>query len=135
MDYGKYSIAIRVINDQLQAIANTTANQAWSGCADDSNPMFVELMKQHARLTELSSRLNDQMLTLGVSAAQRGGLSDADHSNMDRFLGKAFDSIRDGSLSRHQFVEGLAHVMAALDNGNAGEASRWLKLDPSQFSK
>lgn len=62
MDYEHYTRMIAAINDQLQAIADLTAAQAWSGCADDSNPAFVRAMQEHKRLTDLSAKLSAQML-------------------------------------------------------------------------
>ena len=41
MDFGHYSRLIKAINDQLQAIADLTAAQAWTGYADQTNRDFL----------------------------------------------------------------------------------------------
>lgn len=52
-------------------------------------------------------------------------LTNADHQNMDAFLGAVLDDYRDGALTKEQAVGGLAHVMAALSLGNVQEARNW----------
>lgn len=64
----------------------------------------------------------------------KGGLTDADHdNNIDAFLGKTYDGVRDGSIDHAQFVKDLAHIVSALDVGNTGDASAGFKRNPSQF--
>jgi hypothetical protein len=68
MDFEQYNRMIKAINDQLEAIADATRNQALTGCANEDNPMFKAAMHQHKRLTDAAARLNDQALAaLGVS--------------------------------------------------------------------
>ncbi|MDD5056504.1 MAG: hypothetical protein PHQ60_01925 [Sideroxydans sp.] len=52
-------------------------------------------------------------------------LTEHDHVNMDAFLGHVLDDYKAGGLSKEQAVSGLAHVMAALDQGNTEEARSW----------
>lgn len=59
MDFEQYTRLIKAINDQLEAIADLTAAQALTGCADQSNPLFVAAMREHARLTAASAKLTD----------------------------------------------------------------------------
>jgi hypothetical protein len=54
-------------------------------------------------------------------------LTERDHTNMDAFLGHVLDDYKAGTLTKEQAVSGLAHVMAALDQGNTGEARIWLE--------
>lgn len=68
MDFEQYNRLIKAINDQLEAIADLTANQAITGCADKSNPMFVAAMEQHERLTSNSKKLTEHaMRSLGLT--------------------------------------------------------------------
>ena len=62
MTFDDYNNAITQIHNQLQNIADKTANQALTGCANSSNPTFVELMQRHAQLTKLSSELTERMI-------------------------------------------------------------------------
>ncbi|MDC6177153.1 hypothetical protein [Ralstonia solanacearum] len=59
MDFEQYTRIISAINDQLEAIADLTAVQALTGCADTSNPMFVKAMHEHERLTAMSAKLTE----------------------------------------------------------------------------
>lgn len=63
MTFEEYMAAIGSVHDQLQAIADCTANQAILGIADQSNPLFVDLMRRHAQLTKLSSELTERMIS------------------------------------------------------------------------
>lgn len=56
-----------------------------------------------------------------------GNLTERDHNNMDTFLGQILDDYKNGTLTKEQVVSGLAHIMAALDKGNTGEARVWLE--------
>lgn len=62
MTFDDYNKAISQIHKQLQDIADRTANQAFAGCANPSNPEFVALMQRHAQLTKLSSELTERMI-------------------------------------------------------------------------
>jgi O-phosphoseryl-tRNA(Cys) synthetase len=64
----------------------------------------------------------------------KGNLSTKDHQSMDSFLEKVLDWYKTGEITRDDAVGGLAHVMAALDIGNTGEAVAWFeRADPSDF--
>lgn len=52
-------------------------------------------------------------------------LTETDHQHLDAFLGAVLDDYRDGVLTKEQAVGGPAHVMAALNIGNVGEARAW----------
>ena len=45
------------INQELDRIAQQTLQQAFAGCANESNPMFRELMKRHKELTDKAEKL------------------------------------------------------------------------------
>ena len=62
MDFEEYQRRIKLIHDEIQAIADRTANQAWVGAANPSNPEFVALMRRHAYLTHLSADLTQWMM-------------------------------------------------------------------------
>lgn len=64
MEFGEYNSIISGITDELQKIADRTANQALVGSANSANPMFVALMQRHAQLTRLSSELTERMIAL-----------------------------------------------------------------------
>lgn len=61
MTFDEYNEAITRIHNELQAIANRTANQAILGTANAGNPAFIALMQRHTQLTKLSSDLTDRM--------------------------------------------------------------------------
>lgn len=69
MTFDEYNQKITQIHTELQNIADKTANQALAGCADSSNPAFIELMQKHEQLTKLSSVLTERMIS------QMGGRS------------------------------------------------------------
>jgi hypothetical protein len=54
-----------------------------------------------------------------------GNLTNKDHAAMDAFLARVLDWYKSGEITRDDAVGGLAHVMAALDQGNTGEAISW----------
>ena len=62
-------------------------------------------------------------------------LTDKDHRVMDKMLADVLDAYKDGSLSKTAAVSGLAHVMAALDIGNTGEAIAWFNQRELAFFK
>lgn len=57
----------------------------------------------------------------------KANLSASDHVNMDAFLGHVLDDYKTGEITKEEAVGALAHVMAALDIGNTGEAVNWFK--------
>ncbi len=63
MTFDEYMEEIGRVHDQLQAIADRTANLAFLSIADQSNPSFVHLMQRHAQLTKLSSELTERMIS------------------------------------------------------------------------
>jgi DNA-binding transcriptional regulator YbjK len=63
MTFEEYCQKISNIHDQLQSISDKTLNQALTGCAEMSNPAFVELMERHIRLTKLSTELTERMVS------------------------------------------------------------------------
>lgn len=54
-------------------------------------------------------------------------LTTADHHLMDGFLGDILEDFKAGAITKAQAVGALAHVMAALDIGNTGEARSWFQ--------
>lgn len=58
---------------------------------------------------------------------EKGKLSDQDHKNMDAFLGHVLDDYKSGEITKSEAVSGLAHVIAAIDIGNHGEAVNWFE--------
>jgi hypothetical protein len=46
---------------------------------------------------------------------------------MDDFLGAVIDDYKAGVVTREQVVSGFAHVIAAVDIGNYGEARTWFR--------
>ena len=67
--------------------------------------------------------------------ATTGNLSEKDHRSMDAFLEKVLDWYKLGEITRDGAVGGLAHVMAALDKGNTGEAVAWFERAESSYFK
>lgn len=68
MDFEHYTRIIAAINDQLEAIADITKAQALTGCANEDNPLFKAVIKEHKRLTDAAAKLNEQALrALGAS--------------------------------------------------------------------
>ena len=53
--------------------------------------------------------------------------TDKDHADMDAFLGAVLDDYKAGEITKQQAVSGLAHVIAATDIGNYGEAINWFR--------
>lgn len=58
---------------------------------------------------------------------QKLKLTARDHENMDAFLGYVLDDYKAGEITKDEAVGALAHVMAALDLGNTGEAANWFE--------
>ncbi len=46
---------------------------------------------------------------------------------MDTFLGMLLDKYKTGAMSKSTAVDICAHIMAALDKGNIGEARAWFE--------
>ena len=62
MTLDEYNNRIAAVFDELKAISELTAAQAWAQTADASNPAFRTLMARHAQLTKLAAEMNDRML-------------------------------------------------------------------------
>lgn len=54
-------------------------------------------------------------------------LTSRDHKNMDAFLGHVLEDFKAGVITKEEAVGGLAHVIAAIDIGNYGEAVNWFE--------
>ncbi len=54
-------------------------------------------------------------------------LTNRDHANMDAFLGHVLEDFKSGIITKEEAVGGLAHVIAAIDIGNYGEAVNWFE--------
>lgn len=54
-------------------------------------------------------------------------LTNRDHANMDEFLGHVLEDFKAGVITKEEAVGGLAHVIAAIDCGNYGEAVNWFE--------
>ena len=48
---------------------------------------------------------------------------------MDDMLRRALDAFKAGVISADALHGGLAHIMAALDQGNIAEARKWFEQD------
>lgn len=66
---------------------------------------------------------------------QKGSLTNKDHKAMDAFLGRVLDAYKNGEISKSSAIGGLAHVMAALDIRNTGEALSWFNQEGVNFFK
>ena len=64
-----------------------------------------------------------------------GSLTSADHKKMDAFLKRVLDAYKNDEISLDSAIGGLAHVMAALDKGNTGEAVSWFNQNDISFFK
>lgn len=62
-----------------------------------------------------------------MSEARNKTLTERDHLNMDQFLGHVLDDYKAGEITRDEAVGALAHVIAAVDLGNYGEARNWFE--------
>ena len=54
---------------------------------------------------------------------------------MDTFLIRVLDAYKRRELTQDEAVSGLAHVMAALDIGNPGEAIVWFQQEGVRMFK
>ncbi len=64
-----------------------------------------------------------------------GELTEQDHKQMDLMLATLLDAYKNGEVTRDSAVGGLAHVMAALDKQNTGEAVSWFNQKGLSFFK
>jgi hypothetical protein len=62
-------------------------------------------------------------------------LTSKNHTEMDDFLEKVLDGYKNGALTKSEAVNGLAHVMAALDINNTQEAVSWFNQANLEFFK
>ncbi|ACT49613.1 hypothetical protein [Methylovorus glucosotrophus] len=60
-------------------------------------------------------------------------LKKKDHKAMDAFLERVLDAYKKEEISKSSALGGLAHVMAALDIRNTGEALAWFNQDGVEF--
>jgi hypothetical protein len=54
-------------------------------------------------------------------------LTNRDHQNMDAFLGHVLEDFKSGAITKAEAIGGLAHVIAAIDIGDYGEAITWFE--------
>lgn len=54
-------------------------------------------------------------------------LTNRDHKNMDAFLGNVLEDFKAGEITKDEAIGALAHVIAAIDQGNYGEAINWFE--------
>lgn len=54
-------------------------------------------------------------------------LTSRDHKNMDAFLGHVLEDFKAGDITKDEAIGALAHVIAAIDIGNYGEATNWFE--------
>lgn len=59
-------------------------------------------------------------------------LTDADHDNLDRFLGVVLDAHASRRVTREDAIASIAQVIGALDKRNVGEVRTWLQ-NPETF--
>lgn len=64
---------------------------------------------------------------LSTMSTRKPNLTERDHKNMDAFLGHVLDDYKAGEITKDEAIGALAHVMAALDKGNTGEAVNWFE--------
>ncbi|QOT82213.1 hypothetical protein [Cupriavidus basilensis] len=54
-------------------------------------------------------------------------LTNRDHKNLDEFLGHALEDFKAGVITKNQAIGGLVQMIAAVDQGNLGEARNWVE--------
>lgn len=54
-------------------------------------------------------------------------ITENDHVNLSAFLGHVLDDYKAAGITKLQAVSGLAHLMAALDEGEAEEVKSWVR--------
>ena len=62
MTLEEYNKKITQIYEDLERIAEQTAQQSLTGSANTSNPLFNEIMARQNKLIKIASELNEQML-------------------------------------------------------------------------
>lgn len=62
-------------------------------------------------------------------------LTNQNHNEMDDFLKRVLEGYKNEEITIESAIDGLAHVMAALDIGNTGEAVSWFKSEGLSFFK
>ena len=62
-------------------------------------------------------------------------LTEKNHDEMDAFLSRVLDAFKNGEISKESVCRGLAHIMAALDIQNTGEAVNWFNQKNLDFFK
>lgn len=62
-------------------------------------------------------------------------LSENDHNSMDSMLKEVLVAYKEDGLSLNSVVSSLAHIMAALDIGNTGEAILWFNQKNLEYFK
>lgn len=67
--------------------------------------------------------------------ANKPKLTSRDHQKMDVFLGNVLDDYKAGHITKVAAVNGLAHVMAALDIDNYGEVRAWFEQGRASISE
>ncbi|WP_194725086.1 hypothetical protein [Noviherbaspirillum malthae] len=55
-------------------------------------------------------------------------LTDAQHDQTDAAIGRLYDFIRSGAVSRQDVVSTMAHLIAAVGQGNFTELNTWLNI-------
>ncbi len=61
-----------------------------------------------------------------------GQLSKSAYALVEPFIVRTLDGYKSGTLTRDQAVADLAHVVTALDAGNAGEATGFLRASQDE---
>lgn len=62
MTLDEYNDAITRIHEELERIAQQTAQQGLAGSANPSNPLFNQIMARQAQLIKTAAELNERML-------------------------------------------------------------------------
>lgn len=62
-------------------------------------------------------------------------LTNQDHNNMDAYLGYLLDAYKSGKIEKTEAIGDLAHVIAAIDQGNINEAREWFKQSRKELNR
>lgn len=54
-------------------------------------------------------------------------LTDRDKINMESFLGHVLEAFKSGVLTKGQAIDGVSHVILAVDRGDYVDATNWLE--------
>ncbi|CED57119.1 putative uncharacterized phage protein [Aliivibrio wodanis] len=65
----------------------------------------------------------------------KGNLTSKNHKEMESFLFMVLEGYKNSDISKSEAMNGLAHVMAALDLRNTQEAVSWFNQNDLQFFK